>query len=544
MDTIIRWTKTIFSFILYHIFTIACVILFFVISWKFEFFYMHKREFALATISLIFIMHLFSRVKYNIIFTILFSIIVTSNFYFAFALNTYLNAGIFGSIMDTNTNEVTSMMKDIWTLVIPMFIFTFFLIFMSVRELKKSIIPLKISAIGLSIYLLFILPFYMLEYVDWRNGIRQEVREQKLIYAELSSQKAAPILYGNIATVVNYVSERIKFYNFYNIENKTLSDGLRPNPNRNDSLPEKIYLIFGESATRKHLSAYGYQYPTSPYLDSIARVDTTVTLYNGYSSAVVTRDAFRQVLTSCSPHDMDAFLYTKSLIDMANDQGYETIWISPFSGMFRQHSGTYLQLLASGANEYRYVSTIEDLDYIPVAKEYIVPGKKQLILMGLSGSHVAYKDRYDAQDAEALPADPSISQTILDYNRTIHHTDRFLRKSHELIANDSSSVMIYFSDHGELIGKGHGMNYGKSQIEIPMVTINKSSVKLNELTSKYTYLHEGKESLNSISFFYIISEMLGYSVSDEKVKHRIEESKYVYYGDMSVGLATDMKEAE
>lgn len=243
---------------------------------------------------------------------------------------------------------------------------------MSVRELKKSIIPLKVSIIGFSIYIFLIFPYYIYTTLDISDGIKAHKQEEMLIYTELASQKTAPILYGNIVTAINYGIERVKYRNFFDNTNKELTEGITKSKEHN-ILPDKIYLIIGESATRHHLSAYGYDQHTTPYLDSIAKVDSTVTLYNGYSSAIITRDAFRQFLTSSSPHNMDAFLYTKSLLDMANDAGYETVWLSPFSGMFRQHEGTYLQLLASAAQEYRYIPNRDDLTYIPEVKELIKP---------------------------------------------------------------------------------------------------------------------------------------------------------------------------
>lgn len=161
--------------------------------------------------------------------------------------------------------------------------------------------------------------------------------------------------------------------------------------------------------------------------------------------------------------------------------------------------------------------------------------------MGLNGSHASYKDGYDAVDRAALPYNDNLTEIVNDYNRSLHHTDRFIEQAHQLMKSDSSAIMIYFSDHGEVVGKGHGMSYGKSQIEIPLFTINRSPIELDKLVAKYTYQQENKESVNSLAFFYIISELLGYQVSQNKIKHAIEESHYVYFADKSVNLASEMK---
>lgn len=535
--------KNCFTFIRSHFFTILCLILFFVISCRFEYFLYQKKQFLFSSISLLFVMHLFSRMRFNIIFTVIFSLIVATNFYFAFVLNTYMNSGIFGSIMDTNSAEATSMSKDILKQGIPMFLLCFSLIYMSMRELKKSIIPLKYSAIALLISVVLIVPFNAKVYLRQKfGGMGTEVSEHPLVVAELTTQRTAPILYGNIMTVTNYIDERIKYRNFFNTTNKSLADGIIYNSDiEKTKLPQKIYLIIGESATRDRLSLYGYHHPTSPYADSLALHDPNFKAYQGYTSGTITRDAFRMILTASSPHDMDAFFSTQSLVDMANDSDRESVWISPLEGVFRQHSGTYIQLLASSAQNFIYSPKRDDLHFIDFLLEAKKENHPQFILIGLNGSHGAYRDGTDNIDQTALPDDKKLSPMDNDYNRSIHHTDRFIKEMHEVMLQDSSSVMLYASDHGEIIGKGHGMTEGTAQIRIPLMAFNNSTVDLQAIISKYTYTtSEKSEALNSLSLFYIIAELMGYTVSEEAIQQALTESKYVYFADRTVGLASEM----
>ena len=540
--------KDCFIFLYKHIFTILCIVLFFVISSKFEYFYFQKKEFLFSSLSLVFVMHLFSRLRYNIIFTILFSLIVTINFYSAFILNTYFNSGLFGSIMDTNMGEAESMSKEILKWGIPMFLLSFTLIYMSMKELSKSKIPLKISAIGALASFLLIVPINAKRFLTFKfGGMTTEVSEYPLVIAELATQRTAPILYGNLLTMANYVDERMKYKNFYNTENKILPEGIKYTRNiSNDSLPKKIYLIIGESATRKRMSLYGYHHPTTPYADSLALHDNNFRAYKGYSSSTITRDAFRQILTACTPHDMEIFFKTQSLVDMANDTGMKSIWISPMTGIFRQHSGTYLQLLSSSAQELKYSPKRDDIESINLLNELPDENESRFILIGLNGSHGGYADGLDEIDQAALPSDNSLSKDDNNYNRTIHHTDRFLRAMHQVVLRDSSSVMLYASDHGEIIGKGHGMREGRAQIEIPMLAFNNSKVDLDKIIDKYTYQtkRDSSKALNNQSLFYIVAELMGYTVSEEAIKQTLHESRYVYYADKTIGLAADMQDGE
>lgn len=537
-----------FKFIKNHIFTISCIILFYVISSRFEYFLSQKKIFLISSISLIFIMHIFSKWKLNIIFTILFSLIVTINFYCAFELNTYFNAGLFGSIMDTSPAEASSMSKDILKIAIPMFLLSFFLIFMSMRELRKSQIPLKISVIASLVCCIVIIPYNAKHFLDTKyGGMTTEISEHPLVVYEIVTQRTAPIFYGNLITVANYIDERIKYRNFYNLENKELAEGISYQENKDSTriLPQKIYLIIGESATRERLSLYGYHQQTTPYVDSLSVADSSqFKAYIGYSSATITRDAFRQILTTSTPHNMNKFLSTKSLIDMANDRNYETVWISPFEGVFRQHSGTYIQLLATSAQVFKYSPDRDDLNFLEFVHDTKNESKSQFILVGLNGSHGSYADGCDEIDEKALPYDDSLDEMNNSYNRTIHHTDRFLKAMHEIILQDSSSVMIYLSDHGEIIGKGHGMREGRAQIEIPIMFFNNSDIDLDNIISKYTYTTDSEKALNSLAIFNIIAELMGYHVSPEEIEQVLKESQYVYFADKTVGLASEMKDGK
>lgn len=71
-------------------------------------------------------------------------------------------------------------------------------------------------------------------------------------------------------------------------------------------------------------------------------------------------------------------------------------------------------------------------------------------------------------DVESIEGD----DVVVDYNRTIHHTDRVLEALYNTVKDDKSSVIAYFSDHGEIIGKGHGfLDEGTEWFEIQMITI-------------------------------------------------------------------------
>ena len=74
------------------------------------------------------------------------------------------------------------------------------------------------------------------------------------------------------------------------------------------------------------------------------------------------------------------------------------------------------------------------------------------------------------------------------------------------------------------------------------MAFNNSTADLQAIISKYTYTTDGEngEALNSLSLFYIIAELMGYTVSEETIQQALTESKYVYFADRTVGLASEM----
>lgn len=494
---------------------------------------------AFHVISFFFLLYILAKTKYTFILTFILAFILTFNAYFAFALGSDVSMDIMASIFETHMAEAVSMLKGgvlIGSLIV--LVLTTLVLYLSEKELRKAKFPIKWSVFGLLIYLLLFLPFVCYKRIVYEYE-ENLFLEFPIRVGQDKVNMYAPILYGNIATIIAYQEEMAQLRKFSESDKK-LPDGIV----RNDTIqtPEKIYLVIGESAYRKHLSLYGYPVKTTPFLDSLAQINPSqLSYYNGIAPAAFTRNVLRIALSFASPTDMQPFYEEKTLINLAHDAGYETYWISNQGASGIQDS--YLGYLAAGTDKAIFTQggylANDDFSLIPLLKEEHKPDKKQFFVIHLVGSHNNYSDRYDKIDMEAIPFSGSQLQT--DYDRSIHHTDRVLQAIYNIMQQDSTAVFFHFSDHGEILGKGHGpWKNGIAQFEIPLITIQKNADKISFVMEKY--LDTDTKLINNSSTIYILAEMMGYTIPEKMIEKSILEGRYVRHSDQTYSPFSEVKE--
>lgn len=494
---------------------------------------------ALHVLSFLFLLIILAKTRYTFILTFILAYILTFNAYFAFVLGSDVSLDIMASIFETHMAEAVSMLKGS-TLACSLigFTFTILLLYLSEKELKKTKFSLKWPVIGLLVYLLLFLPFVCYKRIVYEYEENLFI-EFPIRVGQDKVNMYAPILYGNIVTIIAYQEEMSQLRKFSESEKK-LPEGIV----LNDTIqtPEKIYLVIGESAYRKHLSLYGYPVQTTPFLDSLAKVvPPQMNFYDGIASAPFTRNALRMALSFASPTDMTPFYEEKTLINLAHDAGYETYWLSNQGASGIQDS--YLGYLAAGTDKAVFTQggylANDDFDLIPILNKEHKPEQKQFFVIHLVGSHNNYSDRYDKTDAEAIPGSGSSLQT--DYDRSIHHTDRVLREIYNVMQQDSTAVFLHFSDHGEILGKGHGpWKNGIAQYDIPFISINKNESKIDTVMEKY--LAPGNRLINNSSTIYILAEMMGYIIPQKHIDKSISDGRYVRHADQTYSPYSEIKE--
>ena len=211
-------------------------------------------------------------------------------------------------------------------------------------------------------------------------------------------------------------------------------------------------LVIGESETRDHMGAYGYNRPTTPFLQSIKDNENTILFSNAYSNHTHTVPTLSYALSGANQYNNLDFDDAYSILEAAMAGGFETYFISnqPKDSVFL----TPLSVMASTAEHQIWLnSAIGDKlsteyydEALVDALKKIKPASKSLIIVHMMGSHGAYRDRYPA-DFKKFEGKGKVVDT---YDNSILYTDYVLEKLYrEAKKMDHFEAFLYFSDHGD-----------------------------------------------------------------------------------------------
>ena len=231
-------------------------------------------------------------------------------------------------------------------------------------------------------------------------------------------------------------------------------------------------LVIGESATRDHLSAFGYGRETTPWMDSMKGKDECFFFDNAYACYTTTAPVIAKSMTAENQYSTLDFARAPSLLEVAKAAGYHTTWLS---NQVRYSAWDNLNtVIAEGADVHIWTNShlgetlISDYtDGVLVDKLRELPKDgDRLIVIHLMGSHNSYQDRYPGEFARFSGG----KQTVDEYDGSILYTDYVLQKIYEeASALPNFQGMIYFSDHGE--GVDHGRFHGTSHFIWQMARI-------------------------------------------------------------------------
>jgi len=324
-------------------------------------------------------------------------------------------------------------------------------------------------------------------------------------------------VYSNYESL-NVVSKRKEFLDL--AEKKVL---------KCDNLLDKIIFIQGESVNKKHMSLYGYERKTTPFLDSIKTFK-----FDAISPTNQTRYSIPLELTEARVNSFDKFYESKSIVSTLSECGYTTYWISN-----QGESSETDTVITSIGSEADYAYFLNKLDYTTagldgeILKKLKSIGtetpKKQAIFIHLLGSHFVYSDRYPQNKAEWEKND-----IVSQYDNTVLYTDFIISEIYKLF-EDYRSLFVYLSDHGEVVEQDiHGHGYSpsvKEEYEVPLVFWSTQLSKLPELHS----LTQGKtintESLNDI-FDYLVGVNPELNVSYSQEVMSVQPDNIVNFSDL------------
>ena len=309
--------------------------------------------------------------------------------------------------------------------------------------------------------------------------------------------------------------DNVLFEPFYDARNQIIND-MAFTKNRqqrkygeiellSDGKPGVYVMVVGESQTRDHMNAYGYNRMTTPWLSALAGDENFINISNAYSCYPKTVQALSYALTAKNQYNSLAFEQAPSLVDVAKQAGYQVIWLSAQNkyGMY----DTPITAIACDADKAIWESHYFD-EQLAACLDDIKMSDKMLIIIHLMGNHNTYKNRYPQNFASFTDGENRIDE----YDNSILYNDFVVQKIWEKINRiPNFQALLYFADHGEGVdqGKLHDVeDFEWSMVRIPCYMIVSDEFK-KQNSNVYETIRENKDYVitNDLMYNFMLGVM-------------------------------------
>jgi glucan phosphoethanolaminetransferase (alkaline phosphatase superfamily) len=307
-----------------------------------------------------------------------------------------------------------------------------------------------------------------------------------------------------------------------------------------------IVFIMGESLTRTHMSAYGYDRPTTPFLNSLKH-HRQIIFKKGISAGVSTDVSLPMFFNMALRPDSSKAIASghRNLFMMAQKNGFETYFISAQSsfhlGLLRgyllpAYISHYADANLLGGAHKKSVFDEKLADYLDTSVDFSQP---TFLVLHERGSHAEYIHRYPANAAVFQTKHGSFQQNQIDtYDNSVRYTDAVLERIVQLVQQKTQrpTYLIFTADHGESLGNhgifGHENLSQPEQHQVPIVIIGINGADLRFIHRK------NREDINQkfmshYELSQIVAYLLGYSITDFST----QSTGYFVTGNTLSGLA-------
>jgi heptose-I-phosphate ethanolaminephosphotransferase len=250
---------------------------------------------------------------------------------------------------------------------------------------------------------------------------------------------------------------------------------------------ETFIVVIGESQNRDHMSAYGHIRPTTPWLEAVSDDEGFLLFENAYSNHTHTVPVMGLALTEASQYDDQLHYESASILDIANQAGFETYWITN-----QVPIGAWDNLVTAMAEASRHSvrlnrhfgptskTNVHDGETVEVLRGLapgLAHGTNNLVFVHLMGNHAIYCDRfpdeYDVFDGgdpfifgDATNG-PGFARRMGCYESSVLYTDQVIAGLFEVARGiENLAGFVYFADHGQAVVAGTGHNSARFRYEM------------------------------------------------------------------------------
>ncbi|USD40422.1 phosphoethanolamine transferase [Vibrio sp. SCSIO 43135] len=284
------------------------------------------------------------------------------------------------------------------------------------------------------------------------------------------------------------------------------------------SEPELHVVVIGEALARYNMSSYGYASETTPWISSSDGIVYT----QAYSNHTHTMPSLSLALTSSNQYNSKKYYESPSIIQIANEAGFNTAWFSNQLKMGKHDN--VVSIISDSADYQKFIThgTIGrtskrkhlDKDMLPEIRKYLSmvnESESTVIFVHMMGSHGSYCDRTKGQQVKLEKQEPFVYVNKQDYcyDRSVKYTDEFLSELYDMVRDKSNfKTLTFFSDHGEDVFNKLGHNSAKFteyMSEIPLIIWGSDG--LDSDIKKVLDSNKDEVFTNDLIFDYLIGVM-------------------------------------
>lgn len=417
-----------------------------------------------------------------------------------FLYNSSFTYGYALSILNSNVQEMVSMLSTmlLWIVFFLLNIaFQYFVVIRSGRLIKNSKVIISVGVLWL------LIPFGSLAHSIMTNrGVEDRIS---------IALRNSPLF--NFRPISLAYSEYVEMKEIQNFQpNYTLLDV-------SDENVSTVVLVIGESARRSNMSLYGYDRKTTPFQS--AEVGNMMLFNNMVSSASITLFSVPLLLSNLKPENYksDKHKLGDNVIQLANYLGYKTYWLST-----QEEGNMYVSTVSNLAKFSQKAKWYTGFDEVLIDELSTVLGakeEKKFIILHINGSHSNACDKYPEKANYFIGYD----RVVDCYDNTIRYTDSILNEVFSLLRN-RDAALVYLSDHAEKKDNDRFIHSdSKEGTEIPyyiwygmgVKTANKEIGEVNELNSLELNYYNIAKLLGVKNLFYQKPEGISFLKSDMSI---------------------------
>ncbi|WP_317424138.1 phosphoethanolamine transferase [uncultured Acidaminococcus sp.] len=329
----------------------------------------------------------------------------------------------------------------------------------------------------------------------------------------------AKVRYASVTSLIKQTSQSLEQYKEYTNAKRRREENLKELIHLSvDSQKSGTFvLVIGESESRDHMHAYGYQRETTLWLDQAVSQPENILFTHAYSNHTHTVPTLTYALTEKNQYNAVPLEKAYSIIEVAKAAGYRTYWISnqvkygaydtPIAAIA---SSADQEIWINGNSGYTTWTNYNDGELANKLRQIKFDSQKNnLVIIHLMGSHTDYQERYPKKQEKFSVKDKK-TRRINSYDNTVFYTDAVLHQIYDIMrARDEFQGMVYCSDHGEDMQHSHEVTkFTWSMARIPFVVfLSQNYCQRNPATFQNLVKHKEDYWTNDLLYDVLIDLM-------------------------------------